>query len=591
MDSANNKTINNNSSSILTSGEAVDSRKPDALTKFDMSILGKIDLVEAEKIASEEVLFLSEADLIDGLEDFELVPVKNYRQGTESPVSSKNIDINDVFIETKASNVESEPLILSEISIENDYSSITETLSDKKEQLNDFIVSTNLANKNSASEDIFIENSIIDDLSIEDSAVEGLKIEKTFSKSGNKELAPLSQKNDVSAEDELTDEDTLFTDSSSGIDDIIHIDTIEFIPESNDAIPDAKKLFSIKINEETLDAQLFSILNDAAFTKIDEKALEKYTETDADSKCRFADDQFLNKKMQEDTVSYNEDLLTERLVKMIEVVDGKMELLEITAKEGGYSSYILEDYTLYSSEKFDTVFKEEVFYTDSDFEFIENAIIRDDFTKYIHEIDDYFESEDSLIQSEISEILGLIPDEKEYIEDKLFGDYYKKFDLDNEIDFIKPEIDFFRSNYSGTKNLNYFTKIENSISEDEKISIEEDISSANAIVFEEDISEIEKILLRDFNFEPEAVMGKVFTKNVIPSVEEIPDITDKIIILEDKDKLFELVSEFPDKHENLIKLLSYLDGLFEKLPEEVIRKFAESEYFELYSKVLKEIGV
>ena len=74
-------------------------------------------------------------------------------------------------------------------------------------------------------------------------------------------------------------------------------------------------------------------------------------------------------------------------------------------------------------------------------------------------------------------------------------------------------------------------------------------------------------------------------------MEEIPDITSKIIILEDKEKLIELASEFPDKHENLIKLLSYLDGLFEKLPEEVIRKFADSEYFELYSKVLKEMGV
>jgi hypothetical protein len=588
MDSVDKNIINNKTSSILTRGEAVDLTKSDVLTKFDMSILGKIDLAEAEKIASEEVLFLSEADLIDGLEDFELVPVKNYRQEAESPVSSNSIVKNEVSIETKASNVESEPLFMSEISIEDDFSAVTETIRDENDQLNDFIVNTNIP---LVSEDIVIENSIIEASSITDSAVKDLATDNTFYKSGIEEITTQSQKKHDPADGELTYEDTPFTESSERIDKIIHIDTIEFIPESNDAIPDAKKLFSIKINEETLDAQLFSILNDAAFTKIDEKALEKYNETDIDLKCRFADDQFLNKKIQEDTVSYNEDLLTERLVKMIEVADGKMELLEITAKEGEYSSYILEDYTLYSSEKFDIVFKEEVFYTDSDFEFIENAIIRDDFTKYIHEIDDYFESEDSLIQSEISEILGLIPDEKEYIEDKLFGDYYKKFDLDNEIDFIKPEIDFFRSNYSGAKNLNYFTTIENSISEEEKISIEEDISSANAIVFEENISEIEEILLRDFNYVPEAVIEKVFKKDVTLPVEEIPDITDKIIILEDKDKLFELVSEFPDKHENLIKLLSYLDGLFEKLPEEVIRKFAESEYFDLYSKVLKEIGV
>ncbi len=577
MDSINKNITNTESASILKNGETVDLIKPDVLTKFDMSILGKIDLLEAEKIASEEVLFLSEADLIDGLEDFELVPVKNYRQEAELPFSSKNVVINDVSIEAKASIKESEPFILAETSIGDDYFLVNEIASDKVEQLNDSVINNDKLNK--------IKDTIIE-LVTQDSS-----IEKLVPESDNQEPNTLNIQIHVSADDELTEKNTLFKNSSEEIDEIIHINNIEYISELNDVIPEAKKLFSIKINEETLDTQLFSILNNVNFTKIDEKALEKYSETDLDSKIRFADDQFLNKKIQEDTASYNEDLLTERLVKMIEVADGKMELLEITTQEGEYSNYILEDYTLYNSEKFDIVFKEEVFYVDSDFEFIDNAIIRDDFTKYIHEIDDYFESEDSLIQSEISEILGLIPDEKEYIEDKLFGDYYKKFDLDNEIDFIKPEIDFFRSNYSGTKNLNYFTKNENSITEAEKISIEEDISSANAIVFEEEISEIEEILLRDFNFKPDAVIEKVFNGKVALTVEEIPDISDKIIILEDKEKLFELVSEFPDKHENLIKLLSYLDGLFEKLPEEVIRKFAESEYFELYSKVLKEIGV
>ena len=380
---------------------------------------------------------------------------------------------------------------------------------------------------------------------------------------------------------------------SESINDIKSIES-DIVDEKNEDFSNTKRSFTVTINEETLDAQLSSILNIEKLYKTDFKVLEKFSSAIIDTKCKFVDDQFLNKPIVDDSVSYNEDPLTERLVKMIEVADGKLELLESTAKDGGFLNYILEDYTLYNSEKFDNVFKEEVFYTDSDFEFIDNAIIRDDFTKYIHEIDDYFESEESLIQSEISEILGLIPDENDYIEDKLFGDYYKKFDLDNEIDFIKPEIDFFRSNYTGTKNLSYFTENENSISVSEKKSIEEDISSANAIVFEEDISEIEKILKNDYKIEPTPIdTNEQKNDNIIftEDITDITDITDKIIILEDKEKLFQLTSEFPEKHENLIRLLSYLDGLFEKLPEEVIRKFAESEYFELYSKVLKEMGV
>ncbi len=562
MDSANKNNVNIKTSQPEMKSNAVNSSGSKVTNRFDISILGKIDLLEAEKIASEEVLFLTETDLIDGLEDFELVPVKNFRQDLELSVLKNNIipqepdvEITDTMIEPEVQSLYDIQEIPVQIeSAEDDDISISTAIEPIE----------NTEEKETLIDHNFIETSSSDS---EISHVETNSIEK-------------SSDNDIIEHDEIMQD---------AVDEVIYLDSADLISEIIDDMPDAKKLFSIKINEETLDAQLASILNEGIFDKIDDKALQKYSHTD--SKCRFADDQFLNKQIIDDSVSYSEDLLTERLVKMIEVADGKMELLEVTAKEGEYFNYILEDYTLYSSEKFDNVFKEEVFYIDSDFEFIENAIIRDDFTKYIHEIDDYFESEDSLIQSEISEILGLIPDEKEYIEDKLFGDYYKKFDLDNEIDFIKPEIDFFRSNYTGTKNLNYFTKNEGGFSESEKMSIEEDISSANAIVFEEDISEIEEILRKNFSFEPKAIIEERLVHKDPVQIDEIPDITDKIIILEDKERLLELVSEFPEKHENLIKLLSYLDGLFEKLPEEVIRKFAESEYFELYSKVLKEIGV
>ena len=44
------------------------------------------------------------------------------------------------------------------------------------------------------------------------------------------------------------------------------------------------------------------------------------------------------------------------------------------------------------------------------------------------------------------------------------------------------------------------------------------------------------------------------------------------------------------KQKELKSLLKYLDGLFEKLPENAIRAFADSEYFDLYVKVMNEIG-
>ena len=52
----------------------IGSRLPEGV---DISSIGNIDLYEAEMIATEEIVFLTEDDLIEGLEDFELIPLKS----------------------------------------------------------------------------------------------------------------------------------------------------------------------------------------------------------------------------------------------------------------------------------------------------------------------------------------------------------------------------------------------------------------------------------------------------------------------------------------------------------------------------------
>jgi hypothetical protein len=75
-------------------------------------------------------------------------------------------------------------------------------------------------------------------------------------------------------------------------------------------------------------------------------------------------------------------------------------------------------------------------------------------------------------------------------------------------------------------------------------------------------------------------------------VDLVTDITDRVVILEDASDVDRFLEEFPKKKQTSIKMmLKYLDGLFEKLPEEIIKKFAGSEYFDLYLKVLNELGV
>ncbi|MGD9581772.1 MAG: hypothetical protein AB7V50_10400, partial [Vampirovibrionia bacterium] len=74
--------------------------------------------------------------------------------------------------------------------------------------------------------------------------------------------------------------------------------------------------------------------------------------------------------------------------------------------------------------------------------------------------------------------------------------------------------------------------------------------------------------------------------------EKYTNITDQVIVLESKDDVNRFVDTMPvEKRESIRKLLKYLDSLFDKLPEEVIKNFANSEYFDLYVKVLNELGV
>ncbi len=155
----------------------------------------------------------------------------------------------------------------------------------------------------------------------------------------------------------------------------------------------------------------------------------------------------------------------------------------------------------------------------------------------------------------------------------------------------------------------------------ERDSIESDVSSGSALIFEEDIhditeqlakrsgkteDEIRELVERTFGaddlmesptHETQAVAGDEKAGLTSAAGESAPpaelfDITDRVVILDSEADVDRFVKEFPSgKQMNIKMLLKYLDGLFETLPEEIIKKFASSEYFELYLKVLNELGV
>ncbi len=87
-------------------------------------------------------------------------------------------------------------------------------------------------------------------------------------------------------------------------------------------------------------------------------------------------------------------------------------------------------------------------------------------------------------------------------------------------------------------------------------------------------------------------------------VEEAMDIrtpsTEHLIVLDDYDDEAVAEAKKPEapglskedlNKEELRKMISYLDRLFDQLPEDTIREFSHSEYFDLYRKIMSELGL
>ncbi len=551
------KILNNTLSEELK--EKVRKKIPD---HFDLNSIGTIDLFEAEKIANEEIVFLSEDDLIDGLEDFELIPIKSTSESIEtpSPIPDKEI-INPL----EKINLPEKKEIISDDIIFEDFGEKTSEITESSDAIKEF-----------ESVDEVIQNT------------------------------------DLIHKEEIVEETEEFVIADES--DVIEIDLDEMISNeiSRKEISDESEVLKKKINENNFNNQLDDIIKSEEPEDEYEYIPGIYNDSNIKENIIFIDDSHVGKKNKDLSPVYESDPLTENLVKMVEVSEGTLLILDEIAESDERIEYILDNTKTYDAETLALLFKEERFMDDTDFDFIDNAIVRDDYTVYIQEIDDYLKSREVLSGSEVYEILGLLPEEIDYIDDRLFGDYYKEFEDEYELEFISPELSFFDRGFVQKKSLSYFINNKESLLDEEKKSIEDDITSETAIIFEEDILEIMKLLeesggpnvkqiVKDEIIHDEAIVestSEVYELSELPEIEsvnhenltEIIDITDKIIILEDKSEIERITSEFPEKHDDLIKLLSYLDGLLEKLPEESIRKFAESEYFDLYVKVLKEIG-
>ncbi|MBP7735291.1 MAG: hypothetical protein KA369_04890 [Spirochaetes bacterium] len=260
-------------------------------------------------------------------------------------------------------------------------------------------------------------------------------------------------------------------------------------------------------------------------------------------------------------------------------------------------------------------------YSDQELDYIHTAIVEEDYSSYIREIDDFFGIPGGRTIPAAIELLGLTADEFDTIEDILYKDEFKDIHIFDRYRLYE----FDRAAKEGLardrKSCRYLLPEENSLMDYERDSIESDVSSGSALIFEEDIRDITEQLIRrtgktedeirqlvertfgieSLKLEPKKDAGEAAAIDQAGPVteaarakteDEIYDITDRVVILDNEADVDRFVKEFPPgKQMNIKMLLKYLDGLFETLPEEIIKKFASSEYFELYLKVLNELGV
>ena len=513
---------------------------------FDLTQIGRIDLKEAEKIAREEVIFLKEEDLIEGLEEFELIPLK------EAAIGEKILPEREEKI-------------------------VPETIEDE------------------VAEDID-ENILVFD-SVHDAEISEINISGDGSADG---AVPVIQQSDLKQEHEDLPGATSVAKVPVPVQEISAVNSPGIAIESKPA-DSTLAIESVKIESGLSEAETVINVNDtyhqipdiAEIDEVfqDEFLPDKYTDITKKSNVTFIDDRHISKD-RDFSITAEEDQLTTRLSKMIDITKGKSAIVEPDANLFD-NRYTLEIQKTYDYD--DETLYEEKFLTDSDFDFIDNSIIKEDFIQYIQEIDEYYSTESRYTQSEISEIMGFEHEEKRLFEEMLFGEYFKNIDIDSEIEFINPGLDFYTRNVSDTRETIYLLDDPASLKDDERHSIEADISSDSAIIFEESVRDIESML----GEAPERVIiEKEYPakKKALPVIDEaepviFEDITDKVIILDDINNINEFMETLPEKKEDLTRLLAYLDGLFEKLPEETVRKFAESEYYDLYVKVLKDMGV
>ncbi len=564
--------------------------------EFDIHSLEPVDLQEAEKIANEDILILKEEDLIEELDVMDLIPLD---EQTPAPVkavakaktSPARIAPSDASIEKEADVPSDTSAVKVSAGEMHEPSADTQRLksgSDAAMEIPEKLSHERSHNAamNREPDEVIAEKpvEIEDVLEVADEvkrkheqdipAEEPILLEADEHELREVQPPPAARARAIEIIDEMADNVSLIGDSipASHNDagetaavfekDIVHegrhgdtedqyFDTVFPVEEAHEPV-ESRPLVREKIPDE------FAVAGDRGSVRIiDDVAVEKAV---TESESIFADGE-----------------LEKSAIGLVDIVEGGARFIrEASAEEDQEQMAAIMSGTAMAFEDLLVDFSEEYKFKDEDVDFIDHVFLTESAALAGGFGDEEKKRKKSRLTPSI-EIFGLSDREVFEIETSIFTGEYKEIDLAKVKGALPAGLDQAPSDFSLMKNCRYLGASSSEIGPMEKKSIEDDVVADEALVFEESVEDIRRVLLN-------------YRKMKKQHPDDVMDISDEIVIIDDKSDIERFADTFEsEKRENIKKLLQYLDGLFEKLPEDVVRKFAESEYYNLYVTIMKEL--
>ncbi|TAL39431.1 MAG: hypothetical protein EPN93_01325 [Spirochaetes bacterium] len=552
---------------------------------FDISELTSIDLKEAEKIANEDMILLSEDDLIEELEVFDLVPLEPAKEvskkkavdtsakeaagksekekrpmGEEVPFvvaqdPVHKIDSSLIVLEIEPEIIETDsesPAGKAKPAVEEQYLELEEELfipehetTDEIRQKPDLAVN---AEETRVSADLAEVSKSFPETDFMD--LEPIEIEQIERSAGKvKSDAPIVEQGIVIIEDGAH-----VSPPESG-----SLEALEKLAETGIVSPAPRPEKKRTVTKELIPSFLESIGTEAMNVHI-------------------IDDSLVERKEQPASAMLDVDELDRITSEIATVMEGAVQFIfEASPSEDVQNIAPILKGATPAFEDLLADLESEYSFRDDEIELIDSVFVAEDYQQYIHDIDVKTAGKHETRISTAVELLGLDSDEIGTMDENLFAREYEGIDIEERLRTIRVGLDQPVEDLRLLKKCSYLVPRPESLSAEEQRSIEEDVTGSSAFIYEEDVEEIRFKL------------GQVLKKR--KGEDKISDISSEVIIIENGTDIMRFIETIPpDKKEVLKNLLWYLDGLFEKLPEDIIRKFADSEYFDLYSKVLTDLG-